>query len=228
MPRQTAREAVAITPRVRPRAFTTRASPQRDSKESRLQGRTRMAINVDKLFVPRRRVITAALLLWVLFAPSRSYSQGTPRGDDRVALELANLGKQGDTIARARTQTLEILQNRNACSAWFQEADPAPREVFRSLHVELETKGPKYIYGIRDKEGQLYFKHPWAAESFEHWGRNSILRLNAYGAFFQSASIVVQQDPEERHLGSQVFVSWWFLPMTATLRRHKSRYCFTN
>ena len=99
-----------------------------------------MAFNVDKLFVQRRRAIAAAVLLWALFVPSRSYSQCATSDDGRVALELANLGKQGDTIAQ-RKQTLEILQNRNACSAWFQEADPAPAEVFRSLHLELEIKG---------------------------------------------------------------------------------------
>ncbi len=157
-----------------------------------------MAINVDKLFVPRRRAIAAAALLWALFVPSRSYSQCATSDDGRVALELANLGKQGDTIARARKQTLEILQNRNACSAWFQEADSASAEVFLSLHLELEIKGPKFIYGVKDGEGQLYFKHPWAAESFEHGGRNSILILNANGAFFKRASMVMQVDGEGR------------------------------
>jgi hypothetical protein len=43
-----------------------------------------------------------------------------------VVLELSALGKLGDTIARAREQVIDILQNRNACAAWFQEADPDP------------------------------------------------------------------------------------------------------
>jgi hypothetical protein len=157
-----------------------------------------MAVNLDELFVLRRWAITAAVLLWVLFAPSRSYSQCATSDDGRVALELANLGKQGDTIARARRQTLEILQNRNGCTTWFQEADPNPAEVFGSLHLELEIKGPKFIYGIKDSEGQLYFKHPWAAESFEHGGRNSILILNANGAFFKRVSMIMQVDGEGR------------------------------
>jgi hypothetical protein len=149
-----------------------------------------------QIFVRRRRVIAAAVLLSLSFASSRSYSECTPNDDDRVALELASLGKQGETIARARRQALEILQNGNACTAWFQEADPAPAEVFRSLHLELESKGPDYINGSRDDEGGLHFRHPWAAEAFEYGGRNSIVRLNANGAFFKRASIVMQADPE--------------------------------
>lgn len=52
-------------------------------------------------------------------------------------LELSAPGTRGDTIARARDQAIDILQNGNACAAWFQEADPDPAEVFRSLHFEL-------------------------------------------------------------------------------------------
>lgn len=155
-------------------------------------------------FVPPRRVIAAALSC-VLFASSGTYSQCTPDYESRVALELANLGKPGNTIARARRQVLEILQDRNACSAWFQEADPAAAEVFRSLHLELEIKGPSHIYCFRDNKGQLYFKHPWAAESFENAGRNSIIRLNANGAFFKSASMIMQRDPEGESLRSTGF-----------------------
>jgi hypothetical protein len=166
-------------------------------KDTRASGnRVKRRRKRNQTFVQRGRVIFAAVLSCVFFASSGTYSQCTPNDDGRVALELANLGKQGDTIARARRQVLEILQDRNACTAWFQEADPAPAEVFRSLHLALEIKGPSYIYGFKDNEGQLYFKHPWAAESYQHGGRNSVLRLNANGAFFKRASIVMQLDPE--------------------------------
>ncbi len=101
-------------------------------------------------FVLRRRLIAAAVLSCVLFAPSRSYSERMPNKDDCVVLELSALGKPGDTIARAREQVIDILQNGNACSAWFQEADPDATEVFRSLHFEMEMKGPSYVYGIRE------------------------------------------------------------------------------
>jgi hypothetical protein len=131
-----------------------------------------------------------------LFAPSQSHSRRLQNNDDRVALELSNLGKPGETIARARRQALEILQNRNACSSWFQEIDPAAAEVFRSLHLEMESKGPNHIYGSRDNEGGLHFMHPWAAETYEYGGRNSVVWLNGNGAFFKRASIVMQTDSD--------------------------------
>ena len=107
-------------------------------------------------------------------------------------LELSALGKQGDTIARAREQVLEILQKGNACTAWFQESDPDPAEVFRSLHFELEESGPSRVYGMRNGRGEQLFKHPWGAKSFENAGRSSIIQVNANGPFFSRTSIVMQ------------------------------------
>jgi hypothetical protein len=115
--------------------------------------------------------------------------------DDRIALELSALGKQGDTITRARGQVLEILQNGNTCTAWFEEADPAPAEVFRSLHFELEMRGPSYVYSIRDHERGNLLKHPWAARSTQYGGANSTILLNANGPFFSRTSVVMQLDP---------------------------------
>jgi hypothetical protein len=148
-----------------------------------------------ELFVWRNRAIAAAVLFCVLLAPSPSYSERAPNHDDRVELELTALGKQGDTIARARGQVLEILQNGNACAAWFQEADSDPAEVFRSLHFELETRGSWYIYSLRDNERRQFLKQPWAARSIEYGGRNSTILLNAGGPFFNRTSVVMQLDP---------------------------------
>lgn len=122
--------------------------------------------------------------------------EGTSSQNDQVALELLALGKNGDTIARARRQVLEILQQGNACAAWFQKADPDPADVFRSLHYELEVSEPSYIYGIKDsKRGQLY-RHPWGARSMENSGRDSIILLNANGPFFNLASLVMERNPK--------------------------------
>jgi hypothetical protein len=110
-------------------------------------------------------------------------------------LELSALGKQGETIARAREQVLEILQQGNACTAWFQGADPDPAEVIRSLHFALEMKGPSYVYRIRDSLGRQVLKHPWAAWSIENGGRDSTIQLNANGPFFNRTSVVMQLDP---------------------------------
>ena len=147
-------------------------------------------------FVLHRRWIAASVLSCVLFAPSRSHSERTPNQDgEHVALELSALGKQGDTIARARGQVIDILQHSNACTVWFQEADPDPAEVFWSLHFELEMRGPSYVYGMRDHERGLLFKHPWAARSTQYGGSNSTIQLNANGPFFNRTSIVMQLDP---------------------------------
>ncbi len=148
-----------------------------------------------QLFELRQRVIISAALACTLFASSPSYSLTASKYDDRTVLELSALGKQGDTIARAREQVLEILQQGNTCTAWFQGADPDPAEVIRSLHFALETKGPSYVYGIRDSHGGQFFKHPWAARSVENGGRDSTILLNANGPFFNRTSVVLQLDP---------------------------------
>jgi hypothetical protein len=148
-----------------------------------------------QLYGLRRRVIAAAALACTLFASSPSYSMSASNYDDRVVLELSALGKQGDTIARAREQVLEILHQGNACTAWFQGADPDPAEVVRSLHFALEMRGPSYVYGIRDSHGGQFFKHPWAARSIENGGRDSTILLNANGPFFNRTSVVMQLDP---------------------------------
>jgi hypothetical protein len=154
--------------------------------------------NRPEIFVRRERALAAALLSCTLLVPSRSYSEGTPNEDDRVVLELSALGKQGDSIARARGQVLEILQNGNACTAWFQEADSAPAEVFRSLHFELEPNGPSAIYGMTNGQGKQSFKHPWGARSMQSVGRGSTIWLNANGPFFNRTSPVLQQDSRAR------------------------------
>jgi hypothetical protein len=118
-----------------------------------------------------------------------------PSQDDPVMRELSGLGKYGDTIARARSQVLEILQPGNACSAWFQEADHDPFDVFRSLHFVLQVSEPPYIYGLRDSQRGQLFKHPWGARSIENDGRNSTIALNVKGPFFSRASLVMQQGP---------------------------------
>jgi len=85
--------------------------------------------------------------------------------------------------SRARRQVLEILQPGNACTAWFQEADPDATEVFRSLHFEMEVGGTAYVYSVRDSARGQLFKYPWAARTTENGGRNSVIQLNGNGPF---------------------------------------------
>jgi hypothetical protein len=110
---------------------------------------------------------------------------------DYVQLELSQLGSRGNLIAHVRQQTLEILESDNACSAWFDEAEPAAAGVFRSLHYDLDTDGEADIYSVRDNFGDLFFKHPWGAKSVEGAGRNSVVELNANGPFFIHKSRVL-------------------------------------
>jgi hypothetical protein len=144
------------------------------------------------LFALRRRVIAAAVLLCVLFASSQAHAELGSNQDERVAQELGAMGKHGDTIARAREHVLEILQDGNACSAWFQEVDSDPAEVFRSLHFEIKKDGPSRAYSIRDGSGAQLIKQPWGARSYEYGGRNSTILLNANGAFFSRVSNLLE------------------------------------
>jgi hypothetical protein len=145
--------------------------------------------------VPRQRLIAAAVLWCAVFAPAQSYSECTAYQEECVALELSALGTRGDTIERAREQVIDILQDGNACSAWFQEADPDATEVFRSVHFELVVGGTSYVYSVRDSARGQLFKHPWAARTTENGGPDSTILLNANGPFFNRTSEIMQLDP---------------------------------
>ena len=149
----------------------------------------------NRIPVLRQRLIAAAVLSCVVFAPTQSYSECTANQEECVALELSALGKRGDTIERAREQVIDILQHGNACSAWFQEADPDATEVFRSLHFVLQLGGTSYVYSVRDSARGQLFKHPWAARATENGGRNSVIQRNGNGPFFNRTSRIMQLDP---------------------------------
>jgi hypothetical protein len=104
--------------------------------------------------------------------------------EENLSAELLAMGERGDRVERARRRTLEILEAGNACAAWFQESDPNAAEVFRSLRYELDRQGTSHTDRVRDEFGFTSFKHPWAARSTENAGLNSIISLNANGAFF--------------------------------------------
>jgi hypothetical protein len=146
-----------------------------------------------RLFFARRlKAIVAAAVLSILFVPRPACSRPTSTDDDRIPSELAAMGKRGEVIARGRERILVILQSENACTAWFREADPDPAGVFRSLHYEIEEHGPFYIFHTKADRGGDVFKHPWAARSYEDQGRNATVVLNPNGAFFSSASPIME------------------------------------
>lgn len=142
------------------------------------------------------RRLMAATIFWCLWhTPVQADSKRTSNYEERVAQELSLWGKRGDAVARAREQVLEILEPRNACSAWFEEANSAPADVFRSARFELEVEGTSYVYSVRDSvRGQL-FKHPWAARTTQNAGRNAIIQLNSNGPFFNHTALIMQLTP---------------------------------
>jgi hypothetical protein len=148
-----------------------------------------------------------AAIALALIAPRCSVAERTPDREELIVHELSVMGRQGATIARARDQVLGILQQQNACSAWYQEVDPDAAEVFRSLRFELDANGPAVVYSRRDADHGPLFKHPWGAKAMQLGGENSVVLLNPHGAFFQRTSLVVPLGPAGNllpPLGSQV------------------------
>jgi hypothetical protein len=149
------------------------------------------------MFIGQRpAAVMVCAALSVLVAAEAAYSGDSLAKSDPVALELAGLGKRGAMIERSREQVLTVLQGENGCAAWFQEVEPEPAEVFRSLHYIIEEHGPFYVLHARDQEGREVFKHPWSARALQNSGRDSFIRLNTRGAFFTYTSPVLQVDPE--------------------------------
>jgi hypothetical protein len=123
--------------------------------------------------------------------------------DERIAMDLADLGKRGETIARVREQVLQILEKENSCSAWFQKVDPDPAATFRSARFVVDERGQKEVSAMKESLDREIFKHPYVASSIQNAGRNAVIQLNANGAFFVKISRVLelQQFSEIPRLG---------------------------
>jgi hypothetical protein len=137
--------------------------------------------------------------------------------EDRALLGLAAMGKQGETIRRARAQVLEILEGENVCTAWFRELELDPRETFRSVRFVVDENGPRYVFGVRlGSQGEL-FKHPWVASTVENSGRGATIWLNANGAFFNGSSELVEKELSggpSRLAGTRVLRVDWYMGNT--------------
>jgi hypothetical protein len=139
------------------------------------------------------RAIVAALVFILscgqcVAGPAKA-AAGVP---DPVAAELAALGKRGEAIIRARDQVLAILETENSCTAWFEEYQLHPAEVFRTLHYQIEFEGTSRILRSEDDRGNVSFKHPWGARVTQSGGSFSVVQVNAYGPFFIHTSPVFQ------------------------------------
>jgi hypothetical protein len=133
--------------------------------------------------------VCAAVISGVSFAQDHTFATNDP-----IRAQLLALGKPGVTVALARDHVIEILQSKNSCSAWFQELDPNAASTFGSLKFIIETNGPQAVLGLRFRPGEMLLKHPYAARALENAGGNSIVVLNAKGAFFVPVAVVLQQE----------------------------------
>ena len=114
--------------------------------------------------------------------------------NDPTREQLLAMGKSGLTVAHARDRVIEILQSRNSCSDWFQEVDPNAASTFASLKFIIDTDGPKEVVGLQSYSGEMLWKHPYSARALENAGANSIVALNAKGAFFVRVAPALRQE----------------------------------
>lgn len=113
--------------------------------------------------------------------------------NDPIRTRLLTLGKRGLTVALARDDVLEILQSTNSCSGWFQEVDPNAASTFASIKFII-VNGPDAVLALRSHTGEMLLQHPYSARALENGGDNSIVVLNANGAFFVRTTVVLRQE----------------------------------
>jgi hypothetical protein len=154
-----------------------------------------------------RHVACALFVLcgW-LFASSTVLCQNNAfTSADPVRTQLLAMGKTGQTIELAREKVLEILEEPNACSAWFDAANPDSAGVFASLNFAVDENGPAYITATRTDSGAFLFKHPYSGSTLENAGRGALVVLNAHGPFFYNSAGLMKQDI----IGSAFYRNGW-------------------
>jgi hypothetical protein len=134
-------------------------------------------------------LVCATVISNVSFAQNYTFITNDP-----IRAQLLTMGKRGLTVALARDHVIEILQSQNSCSDWFQSVDPNPPATFASVKFVIEANGPKEILGLRSESGRMLFKHPYSARARENANGNSVVVLNAKGAFFVRDTVVLQQE----------------------------------
>jgi hypothetical protein len=105
--------------------------------------------------------------------------------EDPVLEELKSMGAQGQTIELAREEVIEILEGRNRCAAWFEQAEPDAARKFRSLRYAIDESGPQYSLKIQNAAGGWFYQQPYVASSIEDASPGSTITINGNGAFFQ-------------------------------------------
>lgn len=119
---------------------------------------------------------------------------------DIVRDDLNTMGKQGQSILRARDKVLEILQAQNACTDWYRTKSSDPVAVFRTLTFSVDRNGDGFVRITPETEGVEMIRNPYVASVEQDGGANSTVTINANGAFFYPAANVV----EDRFKGGPV------------------------
>ena len=110
---------------------------------------------------------------------------------DIVRDDLKAMGKQGQSILRARDKVLGILQTQNACSDWYRTRDSDPAPTFRTLTFALDRDGDVYVRSTPEPGGIQLIRNPYVASVTQGGGPSSTVTLNANGAFFFSLANVI-------------------------------------
>ena len=115
---------------------------------------------------------------------------------DRVALELATMGKHGEVVEDVRERVIAVLQTNDACSEWYEQSNPDVVNIFRSLHYTIENDQPSYTLRRWDDQGRQTLKYPWGAHVIQYGGREAIVHLNVNGPFFRRNSPILDLGPK--------------------------------
>lgn len=118
-----------------------------------------------------------------------------PGADDPVDTELLAGGARSAAIAEAHG-VLDILGQPNACSNWFRSKEPDVAELFRSLEFRIDDGGDTFVEKIVLPNGDWLFLQPYAARSRQNVGPGSTITVNAHGAFFAKAAVVLRIYPQ--------------------------------
>ena len=119
---------------------------------------------------------------------------------DMVRDDLNTMGKQGQSILRARDKALEILQTENACTDWYRTKSSDPAAVFRTLTFSVDRNGDGYVRKTPVDQTVEMIHNPYVASVEQDGGANSTVTINANGAFFYPAANVL----EDRYKGGPV------------------------
>jgi hypothetical protein len=121
---------------------------------------------------------------------------GCAVSNDTVRDDLNTMGKQGQSILRAREKVLEILQNENGCSAWYRTKEADPAGVFRTLTFAIDHAADVYVRITPAHDGMELIRSPYVARAMEGEGLHATVSINPYGAFFFPMANVIRDTGE--------------------------------